>query len=121
MHNNNSFKTLTSLTLLGKLFCFLHSLYTFLKTAVDFRASLRFPRACLGQAASSFMISHGHPEGKKRPQAAPVLSFSELNEPLSLFVVAGASSASPVGSPVPRYSRRTRKATAAIHRTKKMW
>mgnify|MGYP005749840253 FL=1 len=87
-----------------------------LKTAVDFRASLRFPRAWLGQAASSSMISHGHPKGKERPRAAPVLSFSELNEPHSLFVVAGASSASPVGSPVPRYSRRSlrlaRKSTA---------
>ena len=68
-----------------------------LKTAVDFRASLRFPRACLGQAASSSRISYDHHEGKKRPHAAPVLFLSELIEPLSLFVAPGASSASPVG------------------------
>ena len=60
-------------------------------SAVDLRASLRFSRACLGQAASSSSISHEHLEGKKRPQAAPVLYLSELNEPLSLFVAPGAS------------------------------
>ncbi len=30
-------------------------------------------RGCLGQAASSSSISHGQLEGKKHPQAVPVL------------------------------------------------